>query len=155
MTLLWKMTIFENKTYLLKMIIVLPIFHAWLNSSQLDSLSCFSIQSQEVTHEGTSGDSTVHYCENASGKAKVIFICLGKQFGPHGSLGGVQRLHLAWGSVIVLSVFTGSKGNFLRARLFPPCTRKTLPYFCFVSTLALSFLKLPWFLSLHFLPFFP
>lgn len=32
------------------MIIVLPIFHAWLNSSQLDSLSCFSIQSLGRSH---------------------------------------------------------------------------------------------------------
>ena len=32
------------------MIIVLPIFHAWLNSSQLDSLSCFGIQSLGRSH---------------------------------------------------------------------------------------------------------
>lgn len=46
-------------------------------------------------------------------------------------------------------------GKLLRAGLVPSCARKTLPYFCFVSALALSFLKLPWFFSLHFLPFSP
>lgn len=151
-----KMTIFENKTYLLKMIIVLPIFHAWLNSSQLDSsaASAFSLFGRSHMREpwGTPLCITVK-----SGKAKVIFICLGEAI-PHGSLGGVQRLHLLWGSGIVLSVFTGSKETCRLGYFLPVQGRLTLFLLCFNlgcflsdfldSFLSISFLFSP---NLYFL----
>lgn len=156
MTLLWKMTIFENKTYLLKMIIVLPIFHAWLNSSQLDSLaaSAFSLLGGHTWGE-LLGTPLCIIVRMQVERQRLYLHMLRKTVWPHGSLGGVQRLHLLWGSGIVLSVFTGSKGNFLQAGLFPPVQGEDSTLFLLCFNLGCFLSQTSLILSLHFLPFSP